>query len=484
MSLINDMLRELDRRRAGSGGTSPLAPVPPSHPAPSRRIIFLVFVMTIALIGVLLFVAYLLGRSAPSHQPVSQRPAYRTPAATVTPGKRIKILQTTPIVRRNNRATPPSRPVLLAVVPSPQGAATAGLWLSFSAPLASVSPVRNVRSLRLRLPARLPARLSAPSPPAGFSSLRFEQAPGGMLLLARAQTGFQLQLGLVPGAEPANSILALQARPIARTPATTGRSNPEGESNNRREISPVPRVHPKSTAPAAALPTAHRSGVQSRGHRNTATSAPRATGGGGSVSVRPQPIPATVRAQKVYNQGMKDLAAGHTAQGTAALRQALAINPRLVPARLLLAGFEARAGKLQSALSILNAGFALGTGRLSLVRLKARILVTAGQIDQAIGVLERNAPSVNDDPAYHALLAGLEVRSGRYRRAAQQYAALLPLNPDKAVWWLGLAIALDQSRQKPAARKAYQSALEHPGLSPAAQAYARRRLKALQGGKE
>jgi MSHA biogenesis protein MshN len=180
---------------------------------------------------------------------------------------------------------------------------------------------------------------------------------------------------------------------------------------------------------------------------------------------------------------MKDLAAGHTAQGMAALRRALAIDPQLVPARLLLAGFEAKAGKLQSALSILNAGFALGAGRLSLARLKARILVTAGQIDQAIGVLERNAPSVNNDPAYHALLAGLEVRSGHYRRAAQQYAALLPLNPDKAVWWLGLAIALDQSRQKPAARKAYRAALAHPGLSPTAQAYARRRLKALQGEK-
>lgn len=200
--------------------------------------------------------------------------------------------------------------------------------------------------------------------------------------------------------------------------------------------------------------------------------------------MRPQPVPATVRAQKVYNQGMKELAAGHTSQGTAALRQALKINPRLVPARLLLAGLEAKAGKLQSALSILNAGFALGIGRVSLVRLKARILVKSGQIDQAIGVLERNAPTVNDDPSYHALLAGLEVRSGHYRRAAQQYAALLPLNPDQAVWWLGLAIALDQSGQKPAARKAYRTALEHPGLSPAAQAYARRRLKVLQGGKE
>lgn len=482
MSLINDMLRELDRRRAGSGKTSPLAPVLSSRPAPSRRVILLILVMTIALIGVLLLVAYLLGRSEPSHQPVSQRSAYRTPAAAVTPGERTKMPQTTPVARRNDRATLPSRPVLLAVVPSPRGAATTGLWLSFSASLASVSPVRNVHSLQLRLPARLPAHLSVPPPPTGFSSLRFEKVPGGMLLLARAQAGFQLQLGLVPGAKPANSILTLQARAVTRTSSATVRSSPGGKYS-RRKILPLPRVHPKSTAPAVPLPAKRHSRVPRSRHRNTAISAPRATGGGGSVSVRPQPVPATVRAQKVYNRGMKDLAAGHTAQGTAALRQALVINPKLVPARLLLAGFEARAGKLQSALSILNAGFALGTGRLSLARLKARILVTAGQIDQAIGVLERNAPTVNDDPAYHALLAGLEVRSGHYRRAAQQYAALLPLNPDKAVWWLGLAIALDQSRQKPAARKAYQSALEHPGLSPAAQAYARRRLKVLQGGK-
>ncbi len=486
MSLINDMLRELDRRRAGSGETSPLVSVTPSRPLPSRGVILLILVMAIALVGVLLIVAYLLGRGEPARRPVVREPVTRVPVAVTIPGERVAGMPSVPASRRDGRTVAPSRPVLLAVVPSPRGVGTAGLWLSFSASLASVSPVRDVRSLRLRLPARLPEHLPKPSPPAGFASLRFEKTPGGMILLARAQAGFRLQLSRVPGAEPSNSILALRARPVVRIPAATVRRSSGSERNGGRKISRLPRVRPRSAAPVAGLVTGGRSEIRSEEHRGTPTPAHRAAAGGGSVSVLPQPVPAAIRARKAYNRGVQDLAAGHASRGRAALRRALAIDPRLVPARLLLAGIEAKAGRIQASFSLLDSGLALGpdrSGRLSLVRLKARILVAAGRIDRAIDLLEKNAPAVNDDPDYHALLAGLEVRAGNYRRAARQYAALLPLAPDRATWWLGLAIALDQSGRSRAARKAYRSALEHPGLNPAAAAYARHRLEALQGEK-
>lgn len=200
------------------------------------------------------------------------------------------------------------------------------------------------------------------------------------------------------------------------------------------------------------------------------------------MTVRPQPVSPAVRAHQAYNRAMQDLAAGHTSLGHTALLQALEIDRQLVPARLLLAGLEAKDGRIQSALALLDTGLTLqpnNSGRLSLVRLKARILIDAGHTDRALEVLKKNTPPVRADPDYHALLAGLEVQTGHYRRAAHQYAALLVVNPDRAVWWLGLGIALDQSRQDRAALKAYQNALQHPGLSSAATTYARRRLKAL-----
>ncbi len=488
MSLINDMLRDLDRRRVGIGKTSSLAPVPSS-----RRGILIILAMVMLGGGVLVFAAYLLGRNGIPRQ-VPHRAVYQSQTETTTPSVPRRLF---PRVGRSNLPGVTELPTLLVVTPSPQGAARSGLWLSFSAPLAAFPLPQDNRTLRVRLAARLPGHLPALPLTVGIASLQFTKTRDGMLLVARAKTGFRLRLDTVPGVQPAPSILVLQAYPITATAPQiyrrqAGRASllkrpPHGRV---REINapsftslPAPRhITQRVGSPRPIARSSQRTIQPARSLQKHSSPTPEGKPTGGKVTVRPQPVSPTVRAHRAYNRAMQELAAGHASLGHTALLRALEIDPRLIPARLMLAGLEAKDGRIQSALALLDTGLTLQpnhSGRLSLVRLKARILIDAGHTDRALEVLKKNTPPVSADPGYHALLAGLEVQAGHYRRAAHQYAALLVVNPDRAVWWLGLGIALDQSRQDRAALRAYQNALQHPGLSSAATTYARRRLKAL-----
>ncbi len=480
MSLINDMLRDLDRRRASMGKTASLAPVSPSQGRSSSRRILIVLSIVIFGGGLLLFAAYWLGQNAISQQAPS-RALYQSKTRAAMPGVPIT---PAPMVQHPQQARIPQQPTLLAVVPSPQGAAMSGLWLTFSAPLTLAPLPRDSRTLRILLAARMAGRL--PTLPAirGIATLKFTRTHAGILLLARARTGFLLRLVSVPKAQPAHSILVLQAQPITSAALQTSRR----QAGRTVLVESPSRVHMSKAKllPSTTASIQRRITQQAQLSQTHLPSAPVGASTGGRVTVHPQPVSPTVRAHQAYNRAMQDLAAGHVSSGKTALHRALEIDPQLIPARLLLAGLEAKAGRLQPALSLLDAGLALhpdNSRRLSLVRLKARMLIDAGHINRALEVLKKNTPPVSMAPDYHALLAGLEVRAGDYRQAAQQYAALLTLHPDRAVWWLGLGIALDQSGQVQAALKAYQNALQHLGLSSASETYAQRRIKALGGGK-
>lgn len=480
MSLINDMLRDLDRRRAGMGKTPSLAPVSSSRRPPSRRGILIVLATAIIGGGLLLLAAYWLGQStisqhAPPHSVYQGKTRAVTAGAQITPA---------PIVHRPSQARIPPRPALLAVVPSPQGAAIPGLWLTFSAPLTLPPLPKDSRMLRVRLTARLAGRLPTPPVIRGIATLKFARTHTGILLLARATTGFRLRLVTVPKAQPAHSILVLQVRSITSTPLQTSHRQ-AGRVVLSKGLSRI-RSSKVKAPPSTTAPIQRHITQQAKLPQTHPPLMPAGKSTEGSVTVHPQPVSPTVHAHQAYNRAMQDLAAGHVLSGNTALHRALEINPQLVPARLLLAGLEAKAGRPQSALSLLDAGLALhpdNSRRLSLVRLKARILLDAGHPKRALEVLKKNAPAVSAAPDYHALLAGLEVQVGHYRQAAHRYAALLTLNPDRAVWWLGLGIALDQSGQDQAALKAYRNALQYPGLSSVSETYARRRIKALGGGK-
>lgn len=145
-------------------------------------------------------------------------------------------------------------------------------------------------------------------------------------------------------------------------------------------------------------------------------------------------------------------------------------------ARAYLAGGET--GRL---LAWLPAQLAKRPFDAELRMLLARGQLSAGDAAAAVATLRQQPPEPSRDPAYHALLAALHQQVGDWAASAALYRRLLALRPEQASWQLGLAIALEQLDQSALAVRHYRLALQQPGLDDSARRFAGERAAALGG---
>ena len=79
---------------------------------------------------------------------------------------------------------------------------------------------------------------------------------------------------------------------------------------------------------------------------------------------------------------------------------------------------------------------------------QAAYIIAQGQLKQddlaaALVTLEAYQPDINVFPEYYALLAGIYQKGGQYTSASNLYRKLSTLYPDNFAYWLGLGVALD-----------------------------------------
>lgn len=150
-----------------------------------------------------------------------------------------------------------------------------------------------------------------------------------------------------------------------------------------------------------------------------------------------------------------------------------------VKSRALLVSLLMQDGHMVSANALLTDDKVAESSHLR--RLKAHWLTQNGQTDEAVALLNSARPAIEADPEYHVLLAALYQQQGFSSEAVAAYAELISYNPDVADWWAGMAIALDSSQQYPSAKRAYQKALQMDGLRFELADFARQRLATLGG---
>ena len=101
--------------------------------------------------------------------------------------------------------------------------------------------------------------------------------------------------------------------------------------------------------------------------------------------------------------------------------------------------------------------------------------------EKAYNLLTDQPPTISQAPDYHGLIAYSAKQMGNLTLASKQYQLLLKSYPERADWWLSLALTEDQLQRTASALRAYQQSLRFPGLATNIQAYAEERIKALQG---
>jgi MSHA biogenesis protein MshN len=140
-------------------------------------------------------------------------------------------------------------------------------------------------------------------------------------------------------------------------------------------------------------------------------------------------------------------------------------NPEAHQSREMLAKLLLQQGDTIAALEHADRGLLLAPDHGGYKKVKARVLMAAGLPGEAVALLEVRAPSLTGDSEYHELLAASRLAAQRYDEALISYQGLVGRNPEEARWWYGAAVSFDALGRSFEAAEAYERALQLGGLS-------------------
>ncbi len=192
-----------------------------------------------------------------------------------------------------------------------------------------------------------------------------------------------------------------------------------------------------------------------------------------------RPLTGEQQAQLAFQRAVKLLGRDDQQAAQLALQQSLSFDPTYVRARETLSALLLNTGRVSEAMDRLSEGLRLQPQATPLAKLYARILVGQGDAGIAIGIMERARPAISADPDYYALLAVLYRGAGKNAQAAQVYQQILLVRPGVAAWWLGLGLSQDAMGESDQALDAYGRANRAGGLKPAVLQYVQERIQAL-----
>ena len=182
------------------------------------------------------------------------------------------------------------------------------------------------------------------------------------------------------------------------------------------------------------------------------------------------------QAELLYQQATQ----GNPDLATAKLRELLALNPRHLKARLLLAKTLNQRGLVPEAAAFLDESLHLFPAHVQLLTLRAQLFLQQKNPAAALKTLQRLDLKKHTTETSLSLLASSYQQLGAYAQAAEGYQHLVQLNPAKAQHWLGLALMQEQLGNTSLARDAYNQALAKHTLKTAVVDYIQQRLLDLR----
>lgn len=184
------------------------------------------------------------------------------------------------------------------------------------------------------------------------------------------------------------------------------------------------------------------------------------------------------RAEAQYQRGVTAHQAGQINDSAAAFTAALREDPRHAGARVAQAGMLISQSRTDEAVALLKEGLALTPAQPQLALMLARMQAERQDWATAAETLKVASPHATDNAEFQGFHAAILQRAGRHGDAVERYGVALRLAPGRSVWWMGLAISLEEIGQADTARAAFQRA-KTIGLPEGAAGYVDARLKQL-----
>ncbi|MBL4827216.1 MAG: hypothetical protein JKY66_05810 [Spongiibacteraceae bacterium] len=117
-----------------------------------------------------------------------------------------------------------------------------------------------------------------------------------------------------------------------------------------------------------------------------------------------------------------------------------------------------------------------GVNNIQTAAMQARVYLLNAEPERAITLLMKHAPTLHQHPAHYVLLAQSAQRAKRFTLAEKTYRSLIEIDSKRGDWWVGLGVSLDAQGQTTQALNAYQKALNSTVVTQALKAYAQQRL--------
>lgn len=190
-----------------------------------------------------------------------------------------------------------------------------------------------------------------------------------------------------------------------------------------------------------------------------------------------RPPSAGEQADQAWRQAIRLVELGRGRDALEGLESTLHLDPNHGPARQTLIALSLEAGDTARAETLLREGMQLHANDAWYNRGLGQLHLQRGDIRQSAAILKAGIGK-SVDAAYLGLYAGVLGKSGHPDEAAQAYREAARLNPAHGPWWIGLAVSLEQSGQRPDAAAAYQRALQ-ARLSPELREFAARKVGEL-----
>lgn len=244
------------------------------------------------------------------------------------------------------------------------------------------------------------------------------------------------------------------------------------------EAKPQPEAPEKTVtakaAPEAGAPDAVPSGPEAE-PVSKSEAVPRPV-----LEKKVKPLTPEQRAESEYRLAAAALQNKRSGEAESRLRVALTAQPTHLKARELLAGLLLQGGRWRDAQAQLEKGVDLHPLHYPFAQLLARVYVDHGQEKKALELLEKTRAAGSGDADYLAFLATLKQRAGRQDDAARNFRQALALRPQEGRWWLGLAISLEATGKWRESAEAYERAATSGSLDRKLQQYSQQRLAVVK----
>lgn len=185
------------------------------------------------------------------------------------------------------------------------------------------------------------------------------------------------------------------------------------------------------------------------------------------------------QASHMYQQAISYLQQGRVAEAQDQLKSAIVTYPQHDDARQTLVGLLVDNKRNDEAMHVLKAGLQVSPNHLAYAQTLARLQLDAGLVADALHTLESHSTGVQQPQEYHALMAVVLQKIGQHNEAINHYQQALSQGTTTPVWYIGLGVSLQAEGRTQEAKLAYQQA-QSGQLSPELAMFVSQRLKQVQ----